>query len=69
MDIVVIAKTIDVIGKLLIAYAAIRVHHRFWKEHKVDEKVFAVMRIEQKLGILGVILIISAYALEVLFVL
>jgi hypothetical protein len=30
--------TMDVIGKIMIAYTAIMVHHRFRKEHKIDEE-------------------------------
>ena len=56
--------TIDVIGKILIAYTAIRVHHRFWKEHRVDERVFRVMKKEQLLGIIGIALIVLGYILQ-----
>ena len=62
-----IATTLELIGTLLVAYAALRVHHRFLREHKVDEKVFKVMRREQRLGILGAVFIVSGYFLQVLF--
>lgn len=42
---------LDVIGKVMVAYAALRVHRRFWKEHKVDEFVFRAMKREQIIGI------------------
>ena len=57
--------TIDVVGKVLIAYTAIRVHHRFWQEHKIDKAVFAEMHHEQKLGFVGIGLIIIGYLLQV----
>jgi len=56
--------TLDVVGKIMIAYTAIRVHHRFWKEHKVDEKVFSEMQRERLIGIFGIALIIIGYFLE-----
>lgn len=62
------AETIDIAGSVLIAFAALRVHHRFLNEHKVDEKVFTVMRFEQRLGVLGVLLIITSYILRVFII-
>lgn len=56
--------TLDVVGKLIIAYTAIAVHHRFRKEHRIDEKVFKTMRREQVMGVLGIVLIISGYFLQ-----
>lgn len=57
----IIAFTLDTIGKLLISYTAIRIHYRFWKEHKIDEKVFKTMRREQVLGILGIVFMVLGY--------
>ena len=57
--------TLDVVGKILIAYTAIIVHYRFWKEHKIDEAVFATMRQERLIGIFGVVLIIIGYLLQI----
>ena len=62
----VLGRTLDVIGKILIAFTAIMVHHRFLKEHKVDDEVFLIMKREQALGILGVILIIIGFIIEML---
>jgi hypothetical protein len=58
---------LDVIGKLLVAYTAIAVHHRFLKEHKIDAAVFKVMHREQIVGIIGVILIIAGFLLQLPF--
>ena len=55
---------LDVIGKLLVAYTAIAVHHRFLKEHKVDAALFKVMRKEQIIGLIGVVLIIIGFFLQ-----
>jgi hypothetical protein len=57
--------TLDVIGKLMIAFTALSVHHRVRKEHKIDEVVFKQMRREQAVGIAGIILIIAGYLIEV----
>ncbi|HBB56796.1 TPA: hypothetical protein DEW47_03065 [Patescibacteria group bacterium] len=57
--------TIGLIGKIMVAFTAIAVHHRFLKEHKVDEGVFKTMKREQFVGILGVILMIIGYFLEI----
>lgn len=65
MSIEFIGFTLDVIGKILVAYTAIMVHYRFWQEHKIDEKVFAAMKNEFLIGILGVALIIVGYILQI----
>jgi len=57
--------TLDVIGKILVAYTAIMVHYRFWKEHKIDEKVFRTMKQERLIAIFGVALIIIGYLLQI----
>ncbi len=49
----------------MVAYAAIKVHRRFWKEHKVDEFIFRAMEWEQIIGILGVTLIIIGFILQI----
>lgn len=58
--------TLDVVGKIMVAFTAIMVHHRFLGEHRVDEKVFKSMRREQVVGILGIVLIIVGYAMQAL---
>lgn len=56
--------TLDVIGKIMVAFTAIMVHHRFRKEHKVDERVFRSMRREQVIAIAGIGLIILGFLLQ-----
>jgi len=56
--------TLETIGKLLIAYTAIIVHHRFRQEHCVDEALFSTMKKEQSLGILGIVLIVVGYTIQ-----
>jgi len=62
-----IGYTIETTGKILVAYTAIAVHHRVWKEHQIDEKVFKTMKKEQLFGIIGIILIVVGYALQAPF--
>jgi len=59
--------TLDAVGTLLIAWAALRVHHRVLNEHKISPGVFKSMRIEQHLGILGMIFVFIGYVLNVLY--
>ena len=56
--------TIDVIGKVLIAYTAVMVHHRVWKEHKIDNKVFDEMKREKVVAFFGIFLLILGYFLQ-----
>ena len=57
--------TLDIIGKILVAYTAIAVHTRFWREHKVDEAVFKAMKNERWLAVIGIVLMIIGYVLQV----
>lgn len=56
--------TLDTLGTVFIAYAALSVHYRVLKEHKIDEKVFIAMRREQVLGVLGVLMIIVGFIID-----
>jgi len=62
------ALMLDTFGTMMIAYAALRVHHRFLHEHRIDDKVFGSMRFEQKVGVIGVSLVFLGFLLE-LFIL
>jgi hypothetical protein len=64
MSLELIGFIIDTLGKILVAFTAIRVHGRFWKEHKIDAKVFREMRTEQVLGMLGIAMIVIGFILE-----
>lgn len=64
MELEVIGLSLDIIGTVLIAYPAIAVHSRFWKEHKVDEKVFKEMRKEQILGMIGIVTVMIGFTLQ-----
>ena len=61
---IIIADSLEFIGGLMIAFAALRVHHRFLNEHQVDDQVFISMKIEQKIGIFGVIFLTAGFFLH-----
>jgi len=65
MNIELLGFILDVIGKVMVAYTAIMVHRRFWKEHTIDEKVFTAMKSEQVIGVLGIALIIIGFLLQI----
>lgn len=64
MNLELLGFTLDVIGKIMVAYTAIAVHRRVWQEHKIDKVVFAVMKNEQIIGIIGIVLIVIGYFLQ-----
>ena len=56
---------LDFVGNILIAYTVIMVHYRFWKEHKVDEIVFTTMKRERAIALLGIVLTVAGYFLQI----
>jgi hypothetical protein len=65
MPLELVGFVLDGLGKILVSYTAIAVHHRVWKEHRIDEAVFREMRREQVIGMIGLTLIITGLILEV----
>ncbi len=59
-----IGASLDLLGKILVSYTAIAVHYRVRKEHKIDDKVFDVMKNEQIVGVIGIIFMILGYLLQ-----
>jgi len=59
-------ESIQTLGTVFIAFAALRVHHRVLFEHQIDEKVFREMKRERKVGLLGMFLVILGYLLNVI---
>lgn len=57
--------TIETIGTLMIAFAALRVHHRVLHEHDIDTDVFQAMKLEQRVGVFGAFMVILGFILEV----
>ena len=59
-----LGSTADILGKVMVAYTALRVHHRVRQEHKIDRRVFMEMRKEQWLGFLGIGLMVLGYLMQ-----
>jgi hypothetical protein len=64
-DLLILGETLDVAGKIMIAFAALRVSYRFRHEHKVDAKVFKEMKLEQDVAVIGIVMLIVGYLLRV----
>jgi len=58
---------IDALGKVLLGISVILVHGIVYKERKIDIKVLREIKIEKKLSILGIILIIIGSIIQILF--
>lgn len=61
----VIAATLDVVGKILVSYTVLKVHHRMLEEHQMDDRVFREIKTEQKIGMVGILLMVAAYLLKI----
>lgn len=62
----IIGLIIEFLGKVLVAYTAIMVHHRVLEEHKIDESVLCVMKRERKAGLFGIGLMIIGFLMHVI---
>jgi hypothetical protein len=65
MNLSIISATLTSLGEIVIAYTVVSVHHRMMEEHQIDDKVFKVMRKEQKIALVGVTLILAGYICHV----
>lgn len=59
------ALTSDFTGKILIAIMALLVHRKIRKEKGIDQLVMKEMHLEEVLGGLGILLIITGYLLRI----
>ncbi|MFT7557902.1 MAG: putative membrane protein [Planctomycetota bacterium] len=66
MENITLAIVLDFTGTLLIAYAVVMVHRSVLKEHHMDKQVYKIMRLEQKLAILGMTMIVVSFILNYL---
>lgn len=57
----VLGYTFDVLGRILIGIAVLFVHKHIMREHKIDQDVLKEMKREQLIGLLGIILILRGY--------
>jgi len=62
-----VGKTLQVIGEVMIGVTAIMVHRRVWKEHKINPLVYKEMQREQIIGVLGIILLVAGYFIQILW--
>lgn len=60
-----IGLTLQTIGEIFIAFTVLKVHERVLKEHRIDDNVFKVIKLEQMLGIFGIIFIVIGYVLSI----
>lgn len=61
----IIGFTIQTLGEILIGVTVLYVHHRMLREKKFDNNVYAGLKIEQWTGLLGVIMIIIGYIIQI----
>ncbi len=59
--------TIGTVGKVLLAIGVIIAHSGIVKEQRIDPEVLRGFRVERPLSILGMILIVVGYFMEVYF--
>lgn len=64
MNLDLIGFTFDVLGKVLLGITVLLAHRQIVEEHRIDRDVLMEMRREQVLGLLGIILIIVGYFLQ-----
>jgi len=67
MNLLLIGLTIGTIGKIVLGLAVLRVHVLILREHKIDGLVLASMRREQIVTLVGLLLIVIGYVIEVYF--
>ena len=64
MNLDFIGMTFQVMGEVMIAFTALRVHWRVRKEHRIDEQVFKSMRREHVVGVSGIVFVVFGYLLQ-----
>lgn len=58
------ALTFDTVGKILIAVMALLVHRRIKREGGIGKRALKEMKLEQSIGVLAILLIITGYVLH-----
>jgi hypothetical protein len=67
MDFLFWGLTIGVIGKIMVAVGILKVHHIMAEEKKIDDKVIHSFALEKTLTLVGIVLILAGYLLELYF--
>lgn len=63
MDFLILAQTLDFIGKIMLAVVALLVHKKVGMEKKIDRHVVMEFKTESTLGILSILLFIASYVI------
>lgn len=66
MSLQTVGLTLHTAGTLLIGFAALMVHHRVSSQALIDRAVTRAMRLEQRLGIVGLLLVFIGYIFQIL---
>lgn len=56
---------IHTLGELLVAFTVLRVHGQVVHDRKVDKRVLNQMKLEQWLGMTGLLFIIAGFIIEI----
>lgn len=67
MNLLFWALTLSVIGKVLLVIGVLLAHNELAHEHKIDAKVIRTFKIERWITILGLLLIVIGYVMEIYF--
>ena len=67
MNILFWGLTISVLGKVLLVIGILKAHGEITHEHRIDAKVLKTFETERLLTILGLLLIVIGYGLEIYF--
>ncbi|MDF1497001.1 MAG: hypothetical protein P1P90_02980 [Patescibacteria group bacterium] len=57
--------TMQTIGEIFIAFTVLKVHQRVLKEHRIDNSVLKIIKLEQLIGIFGIIFIVLGYVVTI----
>lgn len=61
---ILFARLVGMIGKVLLGVAVYRVHSRVVKEHKIDAVVLQEMQAERRITLIGIVFIILEFIVE-----
>lgn len=67
MNLLFLGMTASVVGKMMLAYGVVLVHVKMAKERRIDEAVIQSFHTEMIITIIGIVLIIAGYFMEVAF--
>lgn len=67
MNILFWGLTVSMLGKLMLAAGVLMAHSKIEHEHRIDEQVIRTFHKERILTVIGVLLILIGYGLEIYF--